>query len=76
MFCDILGGENVTSLSDVLQFLTGAKRIPAVGFEKELTIAFTDNVMLPVASTCALSITFPRSFSKMSYKEFKDMMDE
>lgn len=53
MFCDILGGENVTSLSDVLQFLTGAKRIPAVGFEKELTIAFTDNVMLPVASTCA-----------------------
>lgn len=73
-FCD-LSGEHIISLGDVLQFLTGVKRMPAVGLEKALTIDFTDNDMLPVVSTCVLSITFPRSISKMSYQKFKEMMD-
>ena len=49
--------------------------MPAVGFENTLSIVFTDEDMLPVVSTCALSVTFPRSISRMTYGRFKDMMD-
>ncbi len=52
------------SLGDVLQFMTGANCVPAVGF------AFTPEDKLPVVSTCALSITFPRCISQMTYGKF------
>ena len=48
--------------------------MPAVGFDKSLSILFTDADMFPVVSSCILSITFSRSFHKMSYDEFKEMM--
>ncbi len=39
--------RNTVSLEDVLQFLTGSRLIPAVGFEKNLSISFTDVEQLP-----------------------------
>ena len=49
--------------------------MPAVGFDKSLSILFTDADMLPVVSSCILSITFSRSFHKMSYDEFNSFTD-
>jgi hypothetical protein len=51
------------------------KRIPAIGFEKFLTIDFTDTAIPPTVTTCALSITFSSSMSNLSYVKFYKTMD-
>lgn len=63
------------SLFDLLQFITCTRRVPAVGFDNLLSILFTDRDRLPDISSCVLSITFSRSYHKMNYDEFKEMMD-
>jgi hypothetical protein len=60
---------------DILHFITAIKRIPAIGFEKFLTIDFTDTAIPPTVTTCALSITFSSSMSNLSYVKFYKTMD-
>ena len=63
------------SLEDVLQFMTGSRCIPAVGFEKPPSIAFTDVDQLPTVSTCTLTLTLPRSYACSSAEKFCEVMD-
>ena len=43
--------------------------------ENPPSISFTDADQLPTVSTCSLTLTFPRSCSKMSTDNFQQMMD-
>ena len=64
------------SLDKVLQFFfTGSSKLPAAGFHTTPTINFTDDPCLPRASTCDLSITFPRKYGFLTFEEFKEKMD-
>ena len=65
----------VVTFGDVLHFMTGTNCMPAVGFERVPSIQFTDAQQLPVVSTCALSLTLPRSCANMSFEKFQEMMD-
>jgi len=53
------------TLSDLLQFFTGADKVPPIGFHKAITIGFYDMTYqrhYPTVSTCDLSIQLPRGF--------------
>ena len=63
---------NPVSLGDIAQFMSGSSKLPAAGFDRQPSIQFTDDVCLPKASTCDVSITFPRSFGSLQYDEFKE----
>lgn len=63
------------SLGDILHFFSGATKLPASGFQVMPKIYFTDENILPKASTCDVSITFPRSYGKLDYCEFKAKLD-
>ena len=56
------------SLSDLLIFLTGADRIPPLGFSGPLSLEFYDNddgeKRLPWSSTCALTLHLPRQYNQ------------
>ena len=62
-------------LPQVLAFVTGADCIPPLGFDTEPTILFSGdkNRLLPVASTCALSLTL--SIGLVEYGTFQKNMD-
>ncbi len=66
---------NPVSVSDVIHFMSGSSKLPAAGFDSNPSIHFTDELCLPKASTCDISITFPRSYGLLSYEEFKEKMD-
>ena len=59
----------------MLSFVTGADAIPPLGFLTSPTILFSKdkNRLLPVSSTCALSLTLSLGLS--DYDLFKDNMD-
>ena len=63
------------SLADILHFISGSTKLPASGFDKMPKIHFTDDCILPKASTCDVNITFPRSFGKLLYPEFRTKLD-
>ena len=63
------------SVGDILYFFTGSSKVPATGFDSVPKIKFTDENRLPTASTCELSITFPRKMAGLTVDEFKDQMD-
>lgn len=63
------------SLGNILQFFSGANKLPATGFDESPKIAFTSENRLPSTSTCALKITFPRSLGLLTYTEFEEKMD-
>ncbi len=63
------------SLSDVLNFVSGASKLPAAGFENTPKIQFTDENCLPYSSTCAITITLPRPYAHLSFEEFKEKVD-
>jgi len=53
------------TLRDLLQFITGADKIPPLGFPKNITVRFyekTSQHHYPTVSTCDLSIQLPRGF--------------
>jgi len=53
------------TLRDLLQFITGADKLPPLGFPKAITIRFYDMSSqrhYPTVSTCDLSIQLPRGF--------------
>ena len=66
---------NVT-LSDVLQFITGSQKFPAVGFESPITLAFTDVDRLPTAHTCNCTITIFRTWEALTADEFAAKMEQ
>ena len=66
---------NSVSIKDIVHFISGSSKLPAAGFEENPIIRFTDNLCLPISSTCDVSITFPRSFGHLPYEEFKQKMD-
>jgi hypothetical protein len=66
----------MVNLSDILMFFTGARKIPGTGLENYPSIKFSNEEMLPRASTCECSITFSRSASSLSEIRFKEMMNE
>ncbi len=63
------------SVSDIIHFMSGSSKLPAAGFNCIPSIRFTDEPCLPKASTCDISITFPRSYGLLSYEEFKEKID-
>ena len=69
-----LDGRRV-SLGNILQFFSGANKLPATGFDESPKIAFTSENRIPSTSTCALKITFPRSLALLTYTEFEEKMD-
>ena len=56
-------------------FFTGLSKVPATGFDCVPKIKFIDGNRLPTASTCELSITFPREMASLTVDEFKEKMD-
>ena len=62
------------SLENILQFFSGASKLPATGFD-ETKISFTSEDVLPYTSACALKIMFPRSLGVLSYDDFEGKMD-
>ena len=63
------------SLEDLLIFVTGADRIPPLGFDKSPTVVFVQNEarILPTASTCDLTLRLPTAHGA-NYNRFKEMM--
>ena len=66
-FCPILDALEC-SLPNVLQFITGARSIPPLGFPRNITVKFKHGCKeeckcRPTSSTCDLSITLPIHYS-------------
>ena len=67
--------ESVT-LKQILQFFSGSSRVPAAGFDRTPKLFFTNaDDRLPWASTCELSITFPRAMGLLTEEDFRQKMD-
>ena len=58
------------TLEDIMIFTTGVAHVPPLGFDKALKIQFMGEQRLPQASTCSLSLKFPRDLT--SYDTFKE----
>jgi hypothetical protein len=63
------------TLGDILEFLSGASKLPATGFPKNPSVYFCSEDRLPKASTCDVSITFSRGMGLLQYEQFKEKMD-
>ena len=50
------------TLADILSFITGVDRIPALGFTRMISICFyeSDGGIRPWSSTCSLQLNLPR----------------
>ena len=57
-------------MEDILTFVTGSNEIPPMGFDQPLKIEFLNGQRLPNASTCSLTLRFPREI--VHYDTFKD----
>jgi len=65
------------TLLDLLQFITGADRLPPLGFHKSISVVFYDMTAqrhYPSVSTCDLSIQLPRGFQCPD--EFQCLLEE
>ena len=67
--------RNDIGLADILKFISGSAKIPAIGLCCIPKIRFTDNDCLPFVSTCDIAITFPRKMGSMTVEYFKEYMD-
>ncbi len=64
------------SLSDILQFQTGASRLPVCGLSTIVfRVLFSERDSYPYVSTCSNTITFSRNWGMLSFEEFKIKMD-
>ena len=61
MYFSIPAQKSQCSLQDVLAFLTGADRVPVLGFEKQPKLVLLEGPAdkLPTASTCGLHMRKP-----------------
>ena len=62
-------------MSHILTFFSGCAKIPPAGFDCIPKIFFSNEDRLPWASTCDLSITFPRNMGQLTVEEFREKMD-
>lgn len=65
----------MVNLGDILMFFTGARKIPGTGLDNCPSMKFSNEELLPRASTCECSIT-SRSASSLSKVKFKEMMND
>lgn len=72
MFCSIVcsqitGGSDEAcgdaTLAKVLSFCTGSEYPPPLGFDNPITVRFDSSTNWPLASTCALQLTYLQSFT-------------
>ena len=75
MTCCVYAGREDITLGNILEFISGASKLPATGFPKNPAIFFCNEDRLPRASTCDISITFSRKLGILQYEEFKEKMD-
>ena len=68
-------GNGPVKLGDILEFVSGASKIPPSGFPRNPSIRFCDDDRLATASTCDVSITFPRKLGWLQFDQFKETMD-
>ena len=66
-----IAGKTDTTLSQVLQFITGAAEIPPQGFDPTPSILFNDNNIYPKSSTCALHLELPTQYASQGMFEEK-----
>lgn len=64
--------ESAVPLECILQFFSGARQIPPLGFSAEPELNFNFNNRYPTASTCAVQLTLPTAYS--TYDIFKSML--
>lgn len=64
----IIGGELDVAIGDVLNFFTGAKSPPPLGFA-EATLNFNPTNPYPTSSTCSLCLTLPSRYDQ--FEDFK-----
>lgn len=66
-------GSGVTP-SQILAFVTGAPKVPPMGFPIRPTITFIsdESLLLPTASTCALTLRLPLAL--VNYEDFKNKL--
>lgn len=67
--CSVEGDDRevILSLEDILTFVTGASRVPPMGFDNPPQIIFShEDAHYPTTSTCVPSITIPQSMREMS----------
>jgi hypothetical protein len=74
MFLHFAEGRCVT-LQNILQFFTGASRVPGTGFDETPKISFMSKECFPEGSTCSLTIKFPLSMGCLGYEDFEAKMD-
>ena len=75
IFFNVLAGESACNLEDVLVFMTGADRIPILGFELPPKLSFLEYLpskLLPTASTCSVELRLPTIHT--DYSVFKEHM--
>ena len=68
-----VGGEADVTFQDVLAFLSGAERIPPLGFDNKPTLNFNDDNPFPTASTWGIVLTLPTQYHG-NYRLFKEMV--
>ena len=52
-------GDLVLSNADVLQWLTGARSLPVMGFQSNISVTFHHEAVLPSVGTCGLELFLP-----------------
>lgn len=66
-------GEVDCTVADVLVFLSGADRVPPLGFEKQPTVTFLRDGKFATASTCSLELRLPTQYGSQ-YAKFREAM--
>lgn len=51
-------GKTKANLSDILQFIIGLRKVPPLGFDRKITLQYTQK-QLPEASTCFYLLHVP-----------------
>ena len=72
------GEANGLALEDLLVFISGASKIPPLGFTVPIRVKFYDDVLTerrrPWSSTCSLTLNIPRGYENP--EQFKSLMLE
>lgn len=78
----VFDNEFVLSLSNILQFITGASEIPAEGFDVQPSIVFHHdqpqnlNGRFPSANTCSCTLTIPVWEGLLNEERFCEIMTD
>jgi hypothetical protein len=70
-----VAGLTQVTLSDILIFATGSRRIPPMGFSPQPTICFWEDVR-PKSNTCGMVLFLPTAQVVTNFEKFQEMMDD